>query len=92
VGELADRAGRDYTTISRQVAKLETLGLVKRRTAQADRRVSEAVITTKGRAMTQAIDKARDRLLSRMLAGWSAKDTATLAELLRRLADDALAF
>jgi hypothetical protein len=27
-----------------------------------------------------------------MLAGWSAKDTATLAELLRRLADDALAF
>lgn len=92
VGELADRAGRDYTTISRQVAKLETLGLVKRRTAQADRRVSEAVITNKGRAMTQAIDKARDRLLSRMLAGWSAKDTATLAELLRRLADDALAF
>ena len=92
VGELAERAGRDYTTISRQIAKLETLGLVKRRTGQADRRVSEAVITNKGRAMTKAIDKARDRLLTRMLVGWTAKDTATLADLLRRLADDALAF
>ena len=29
--ELADRAGRDYTTVSRQVAKLESLGLVRRR-------------------------------------------------------------
>jgi DNA-binding MarR family transcriptional regulator len=92
VGDLADRAGRDYTTISRQIAKLETLGLVKRRTAQADRRVSEAVITSKGRAMTRAIDQARDRLLTRMLVGWTAKDTAMLANLLRRLADDALAF
>jgi DNA-binding MarR family transcriptional regulator len=92
VGDLADRAGRDYTTVSRQIAKLETLGLVKRRTGQADRRVSEAVITKKGRAMTRTIDKARDRLLTRMLVGWSTKETATLAVLLRRLADDALAF
>jgi DNA-binding MarR family transcriptional regulator len=92
VGDLAEKAGRDYTTISRQIAKLETLGLVKRRPGQADRRVSEAVITNKGQAMTRAIDKARDRLLTRMLVGWTAKDTATLADLLRRLADDALAF
>src|SRR5579862_6174719 len=28
VGELADRVGRDYTTVSRQVAKLESLKLV----------------------------------------------------------------
>ena len=31
VVELADRVGRDYTTVSRQVAKLESLGLVERR-------------------------------------------------------------
>ena len=92
VGELADRAGRDYTTISRQIAKLESLGLVRRRTGQPDRRVSEAVITNKGRAMTKAIDKARDRILTRMLACWSPKDTRMLAVLLRRLADDALAY
>jgi predicted transcriptional regulator len=28
--QLADRVGRDYTTVSRQVAKLESFGLVKR--------------------------------------------------------------
>src|SRR5690606_33279574 len=38
--DLADRAGRDYTTVSRQVAKLETLGLVERRQSPADRRVN----------------------------------------------------
>ena len=31
VVELADRVGRDYTTVSRQVAKLESLGLAERR-------------------------------------------------------------
>ena len=30
VVELADRVGRDYTTVSRQVAKLESLGLIDR--------------------------------------------------------------
>jgi DNA-binding MarR family transcriptional regulator len=91
VGERADRAGRDYTTVSRQMAKLETLGLIERRTAQTDRRVSEAILTNQGRAMIKAIDKARDRILARMLADWSPRDIGTLASLLRRLADGALA-
>ena len=87
------RTVRAVTTRDRrQVAKLEMLGLVKRRTGQADRRVSEAVITSKGRAMTKAIDKARDHLLTRMLVGWTAKVQRRWPDLLRRLADDALAF
>src|SRR5215831_9399806 len=40
VVDLADRVGRDYTTVSRQVAKLESLGLVERKAAAADRRIS----------------------------------------------------
>ena len=91
VVDLADRVGRDYTTVSRQVAKLESLGLVKREAAQADKRVCEAAITAKGREMTRAIDQARDRILTAMLADWSPKDIAVLAPLLRRLADSALA-
>jgi DNA-binding MarR family transcriptional regulator len=91
VVELADRVGRDYTTVSREVAKLESLGLVKRGSARTDRRVREAVITAKGREMTNVIDKARDRILTAMLAGWSREDIATLARLLRQLADSALA-
>jgi DNA-binding MarR family transcriptional regulator len=91
VGELADRAGRDYTTVSRQVAKLESLGLVVRRTSPADRRVNEAVVTDKGRAMTDAIDAARERLAASILAAWSEQDLDDLTRLLRRFADDLMA-
>ena len=91
VGELADRAGRDYTTVSRQVAKLESLGLVTRRTSPADRRVNEAVVTDKGRAMTDAIDAARERLAASILAAWSEQDLDDLTRLLRRFADDLMA-
>src|SRR5580658_6427632 len=62
VVELADRVGRDYTTVSRQVAKLESLGLVGRQAGAADRRVRAAVIAPKGKAMTDAVDAARDRI------------------------------
>src|ERR1700683_5052732 len=62
VVELADRVGRDYTTVSRQVAKLESLSLVKRQASAADRRVREAVVSAKGKAMTGRLDAARDRI------------------------------
>src|SRR5579864_8437488 len=62
VGELADRVGRDYTTVSRQVAKLESLKLVARRASSSDKRVREATITANGGAMTEALDAARERL------------------------------
>ena len=88
VVELAGRVGRDYTTVSRQVAKLESLGLVTRRPGQADRRVREAIVTDKGLAMTQALDQARERLAAPILARWSEADLADLARLLRKLADE----
>ena len=45
VGELADWIGRNSTTVSRQVAKLESLGLIARRAGKTDRGVTEAVVT-----------------------------------------------
>ena len=89
VVELAELAGRDHSTVSRQVAKLEGLGLVDRRPGP-DRRVREAVITDKGRAMTDALDAARDKLQGQVLQDWSAQDRKDLARLLRKLADEAL--
>src|SRR6516162_2171142 len=88
VGELADRVGRDYTTVSRQVAKLEQLGLVARRAGKADRRVTEAVVTEKGQAISEMLDVARERLAGNALAGWSQHDLEDLARLLRRFADN----
>src|SRR5580700_2375402 len=45
VVELAELVGRDYTTVSRQIAKLDGVGLITRRPSKADNRVREAVIT-----------------------------------------------
>ncbi len=88
VGELADLVGRDYTTVSRQVAKLESLGLVVRQARKEDRRVTEAVVTDRGQAMSDALDAARERLAGTALAAWSENDLKELARLLRRFADN----
>jgi DNA-binding MarR family transcriptional regulator len=85
--ELADRVGRDYTTVSRQVAKLESLGLVERRGRSTDRRVREAVVSPKGRAMTERVDAARDRIGRAIFKTWDARDIDDLARLMRKFAD-----
>lgn len=87
VVELADRVGRDYTTVSRQVAKLESLGLVGRQAAAADRRVRAAVIAPKGKAMTDAVDAARDRIGRAIFRSWDKDDIDDLVRLMRRFAD-----
>lgn len=92
VGELAELCGRDYTTVSRQIAKLETLGLVARQVNRQDARVKQAVITAKGRRMTSALDGAREKLMSSLLARWERREITELARLLRKLADEALGF
>jgi DNA-binding MarR family transcriptional regulator len=87
VVEMADRVGRDYTTVSRQVAKLESLGLVKREGSAADRRVREATITPKGKAMTDLVDGARERIGRAIFARWDQRDIDELVRLMRRFAD-----
>jgi DNA-binding MarR family transcriptional regulator len=87
VVDLAERMGRDYTTVSRQVAKLESLGLVERRSSAADRRISEATVTSKGKTMTDAVDRARERLVGAMFATWDEQDVEGLVRLMRKFAD-----
>jgi DNA-binding MarR family transcriptional regulator len=92
IGELAELCGRDYTTVSRQITKLEGSGLVLRRVNAQDARIKEAVITRKGRAMTRALDAAREKIIMALFAQWDPTEVAQLARLLRRFADDALSF
>jgi DNA-binding MarR family transcriptional regulator len=87
VVDLADRVGRDYTTVSRQVTKLESLGLVKRRGRAADRRVREAHITQKGKGMTNLVDAARERIGRVIFEKWDAQDIDELVRLMRKFAD-----
>jgi len=90
IGELAELCGRDYSTVSRQISKLEALGLVARQADAADARITNAAITRKGEVMTRELDRARERRMTSLLADWDADEIAELVRLLRRLADDAL--
>jgi DNA-binding MarR family transcriptional regulator len=87
VVELAGGVGRDYSTVSRQVAKLESLGLIKRQARADDGRVREALITAKGKAMTDLIDTAREKLVGAIFAQWNTGEVKDLVRLTRKFAD-----
>lgn len=87
VVELAERIGLDHTTVSRQIAKLDSMGLVARQGSVADRRVREAVITAEGKLMTDKLDAARERMSRAIFDAWDEKDIADLVRLMRRFAD-----
>ncbi|MYM23395.1 MarR family transcriptional regulator [Duganella sp. FT135W] len=86
VVELADLVGRDYTTVSRQVARLDELGLVVRRAGTRDKRVREAEVTELGREMADAIDRMREEIVGELMADWSSAERRDLARLLKRMA------
>lgn len=86
--DLAERAGRDHTTVSRQVAKLEELGLVERRQSPTDGRVSEVALTEKGRRTGEQFFAAQEKMVAPIFAKWSEKDLADLIRLMRRLVTD----
>jgi DNA-binding MarR family transcriptional regulator len=88
VVELADRVGRDYTTVSRQVAKLEEIGLAQRQKNVKDKRVNEAVITAAGKAMTDKIDTARSRIYGEVFQAWQENERVELARLLQKFVGD----
>jgi len=88
VAELADHAGRDHTTISRQLAVLETQGLVERRVSAQDRRVREAVLSSAGERVATSLAGARRRLLTRLLATWTPAERRSFAALARKMAHD----
>ncbi|WP_166941808.1 MarR family winged helix-turn-helix transcriptional regulator [Sphingopyxis panaciterrae] len=85
VVDLAGRAGRDYTTISRQLARLEELGLASRRPGVADKRVHETIITPQGRAAIEALLAAREEMTLEMLADWTREDIDDLIRLINTM-------
>jgi DNA-binding MarR family transcriptional regulator len=87
VATLAEQAGRDPSTVSRQLSKLEQLGLVRRPAARGDLRVRDAAVTKAGLRAVAAITAARRKLLSELLRHWSPDERELFPTLLRRLAD-----
>src|SRR6478672_764981 len=82
--ELATCLHADTSTISRQVTSLVEVGFVERTQDPEDRRATILVATDAGRAAFAAMQRDRDRLMTQVLAEWSARDVATLVRLLAR--------
>lgn len=88
VVELAGLVGRDHSTVSRQAAKLEVLGLVERQAAKDDQRVRLLAPTAAGWRMLDRFAVARRTFLQGRLGNWSGEERATLLALLQRFAGD----
>lgn len=86
VVELAGELGRDHSTMSRQLARLEAAGLAERTSSDADARVRIARVTSQGLEAVRALSAARRRSLDQALEGWTARDRQALASLLGRFA------
>ena len=85
VVELANLVGRDHSTVSRQAAKLETLGLVERQAAKGDQRVRLLEPSAAGRKMLDQFSVARRKFLTERLDDWTDEERSMLLDLLTRL-------
>jgi DNA-binding MarR family transcriptional regulator len=69
---------------NRQVANL---GLIQRQPSTTDRRVTEAVVTAKGKSMTDRVDAARERIGIEIFKTWDPDDLDNLVRLMQKFAD-----
>lgn len=86
VVELADQLGRDHSTVSRQVDKLQATGLVVTDVAKSDRRVREIRLSDEGRTVLVRLTKSRRVLMREALQGWSDTELDALSDSLDHLA------
>ena len=92
--ELAGLVGRDHSTVSRQLARLEELGLIERTPSDTDGRVRLLMPSAAGKRMLAGFARTRRKLMEENFQDWSEHDKAELLRLLRKLTsgvDDALA-
>jgi DNA-binding MarR family transcriptional regulator len=86
--DVADTLGLHKSTMSRNIAVLERLGLVTREPSAEDARARILTITEPGRTSLDAAISARRQRVSSILSRWSDSDVGDLARLLGQLNDD----
>lgn len=85
INGLAELVGLDATTVTRQIATMETAGLVRRKRHPTDRRISLVELTALGRRRMDAVRAARERRIGDLVDDWTEDDRATFGRLLGRL-------
>lgn len=85
VGELAAMMGKNYSSVSRQIDKLETAGLVHTYPSSLDSRIRVSELTKYGEEINAMISLTRERIMCEALADWTAEERNGLLNNLRRL-------
>jgi DNA-binding MarR family transcriptional regulator len=86
--QLQDRLGVSSPTLTGIVDGLAARGLLERRLSSDDARVKLLFLTAAGRAMECQVEAAMVRVQSRLLAGFSASESALMHDWLRRIAQN----
>lgn len=87
VAALANLIGRDHSCVSRQIVKLEKLGLINRTADPEDQRSLRLSLSRTGRDMMARIDAVRRQWMKHHFADWDERDREELIELLERMLD-----
>lgn len=87
--ELAVALSADPSTVSRHVAQLVELGLVRREADPDDGRATLLVITEAGRQRVEGMRAIRRRAFDAAMADWSQEELSTLVVLFDRFVDAA---
>ncbi|ANC31538.1 MarR family winged helix-turn-helix transcriptional regulator [Isoptericola dokdonensis] len=90
--DLAAHFGVGRATVSRQLSRLEDLGLVRRRVDPADTRGQLITLTEDGAARFVRARDARITMLEHALTDWEKSDVSELASLMRRYSTDVVAW
>jgi len=84
VGEVADFLGVSAPAATKNIDKLERLGLMERHPSKGDRRAKLLTVSARGRALVGEYDQVLDRCLGAALADFPAGETNRLSSLLER--------
>ncbi|MEO0981330.1 MAG: MarR family transcriptional regulator [Pseudomonadota bacterium] len=87
--DVARRAQMDKVAVSRAVSSLVSLGLVERKTSADDGRNAHLFLSSAGQAVYDRVVPIAHAHEARLIAGLTAAERATLAELLGKLAKSA---
>lgn len=85
VGDLAAMMGKNYSSVSKQIDKLENAGLVHTYPSSADSRIRVSELTKSGEEINAMISLTRERILHEALDDWTLEEKNSLLNNLRRL-------
>jgi DNA-binding MarR family transcriptional regulator len=88
---LANALHLDSSTITRQVAVLESSGFVRREMDPVDRRSWTISLTMSGKQTMRNVEKARRVMIAELLYDWTPKELGDLARIMPKLNDSLVA-